>query len=193
MPGHMDKGTKNYRNMMKNMEKMGMKGSISDNERDMLSQMSETFSPEMRPKGSGVTSDAELKAIKDALGGSVMTGMTQSDMLDTEKEAMMKMQRTGALSDAEMRMLEDTFGANLTDELRNAFAGLRNMGISVDEALEALNMSLPDNMTRQRMTEGALGSLPERPVMPTMRPQMPERLDADRTQSMDMQKTGMGT
>ena len=39
------------------------------------------------------------------------------------------------------------------------------------------------------MTEGALGSLPERPMMrPT-----PERLDADRTQSMDMQKTGMGT
>ena len=86
MPGHMDKGTKNYRNMMKNMEKMGMKGSISDNERDMLSQMSETFSPEMRPKGSGVTSDAELKAIKDALGGSVMAGMTESDMLDTEKK-----------------------------------------------------------------------------------------------------------
>jgi hypothetical protein len=43
------------------------------------------------------------------------------------------------------------------------------------------------------MTEGALGSLPDTPK-PMMRPTpMPERLDADRTQSMDMQKTGMGT
>jgi len=177
MPGHMDKGTKNYRNMMKRMEGMDMGGPMSDRERDLLSQMTDIANPMVRGGGSGSTSDAELKAFQDAVKGSAMAGIG------------------GSVSDAEMELLSDTFGSNLTDLIRNAFEGLRNMGVSTEDAIRVLMMENNDMMMPQMktdtMTEGALGSLPERPMM---RPkQMPERLDADRTQSMDMQKTGMGT
>lgn len=173
MPGHMDKGTKNYRNMMKRMEGMDMGGPMSDRERDLLSQMTDIANPMVRGGGSGSTSDAEFKAFQDAVKGSAMAGIG------------------GSVSDAEMELLSDTFGSNLTDLIRNAFEGLRSMGVSPEDAIEALLMSNNKMETPMSMTEGALGSLPERPMM---RPkQMPERLDADRTQSMDMQKTGMGT
>ena len=175
MPGHMDKGQKRYRNMMKNMEKMGMTGRISDNERDMLSQMSETFSPEMRTKGSGVTSDAEFKTYKDALKGSAMAGM--DSMLDTEKESMMKMLQ----------------GMNFaSSDIRDAIEALMSMGFDKEAVLEILESSpgLIGNISNKEQ-EGSMGALSDIPK-PMMRP-TPERLDADRTQSMDMQKTDMGT
>jgi|9_EtaG_2_1085328.scaffolds.fasta_scaffold29239_2 hypothetical protein len=187
----MKDGMKNYRNMMKNMEKMGMEGSISDNERAMLAKMSDTLSPQMRTAGSGVTSDAELKSYKDALGGSVMAGMdkmagmTQSDMLDAEKESMIKMLEKIA---PDKRSISD---------IREAIDALMSMGFDREGVLEILestpgligNISDKEQVMPRAMTEGALGSLPDTPRPMTT----PERLDADRTQSMDMQKTGMGT
>jgi hypothetical protein len=170
----MKDGMKNYRNMMKNMEKMGMQGSISDNERDMLSKMSDTFSPQMRGTGSGVTSDLEAKALKDS-----QVNMAKPDMLDTEKESMMKLLEGMAPSD-----------------IREAIDALMSMGFDREAVLQILestpgligNISNKEQALPNSMTEGALSSLPTQKPTP-----MPERLDADRTQSMDMQKTGMGT
>jgi hypothetical protein len=177
MPGHMDKGTKKYRNMMKNMETKGTE------------MMSDVFSPMMRGKGSGVTTDAEFKAYQDALKGSAMAGMDKmagmDSMLDTEKESMMKMLQGMDFAPS---------------DVRQAIEELMDMGFDREAVLEILEstpnligaIGKPETNSRT-MTEGALGSLPDTPK-PMMRPTpMPERLDADRTQSMDMQKTGMGT
>jgi hypothetical protein len=178
MPGHMDKGTKKYRNMMKNMETKGTE------------MMSDVFSPMMRGKGSGVTTDAEFKAYQDALKGSAMAGMDKmagmDSMLDTEKESMMKMLQGMDFAPS---------------DVREAIEALMSMGFDRDAVLEILestpgligNISNKEQVMPKTMTEGALGALDKTPK-PMMRPTpMPERLDADRTQSMDMQKTGMGT
>ena len=189
MPGHMDKGTKNYRNMMKRMESMDMTGPMSDKERDLLSKMSDTFSPQMRTKGSGVTSDAEAKALMAGMGAEDIPAkmdMGMDSMLDSEKESMMKMLQGMDFAPS---------------DIREAIEALMDMGFDRDAVLEILestpgligNISNKQQAMPKTMTEGALGALSNTPK-PMMRPTpMPERLDADRTQSMDMQKTGMGT
>lgn len=171
MPGHMDKSKKNYLDMMKRMEMIQQnKGPMSNKELDMLD-------------------DAMARENVPAKMDMGLDSMMRDD-------TMMKMskQGTGALSSQELKFLENMLGTTVTDEIKDAVSGLLSMGVSIEDALEALNMSMGidmNNMAPQSMSEGALGSLPERPMM---RPkQMPERLDADRTQSMDMQKTGMGT
>ena len=184
----MKDGMKNYRNMMKRMEGMGMGGPMSDADKALLSKISNDARTMLRGSGSGSTSDAEFKAYQDAVKGSAMAGMAGMGM------DMAKPNTTGgSVSDEEMELLSDTFGSNLTDLIRNAFEGLRSMGVSAEDAIEALLMSNDKMETPMSMTEGALGALSDIPK-PMMRPKpMPERLDADRTQSMDMQKTGMGT
>ena len=171
MPGHMDKSKKNYLDMMKRMEMIQQnKGPMSNKELDMLD-------------------DAMARENVPAKMDMGLDSMMRDD-------TMMKMskQGTGALSSQELKFLENMLGTTVTDEIKDAVSGLLSMGVSIEDALEALNMSMGidmNNMAPQSMSEGALGSLPERPMM---RPkQMPERLDADRTQSMDMQKTDMGT
>lgn len=171
MPGHMDKSKKNYLDMMKRMEMIQQnKGPMSNKELDMLD-------------------DAMARENVPAKMDMGLDSMMRDD-------TMMKMskQGTGTLSSQELKFLENMLGTTVTDEIKDAVSGLLSMGVSIEDALEALNMSMGidmNNMAPQSMSEGALGSLPERPMM---RPkQMPERLDADRTQSMDMQKTGMGT
>ncbi len=188
MPGHMDKGTKNYRNMMKRMEGIDMGGPMSEKERALLSKASDTFSPQMRTKGSGVTSDAEAKAFMTGMGAEDIPAkmdMGMDSMLDSEKESMMK-------------MLEGIDFA--PSDIREAIEALMDMGFDREAVLEILEstpnligaIGKPETNPRT-MTEGALGALSNTPK-PMMRPtSMPERLDADRTQSMDMQKTGMGT
>ena len=72
MPGHMDKGTKNYRNMMKNMEKM--------NDMSLGKPMSDADAM----KGVAMAGMAEEKI-------PAPMNMSMDSMLDTEKESMMKM------------------------------------------------------------------------------------------------------
>ena len=72
MPGHMDKGTKNYRNMMKNMEKM--------NDMSLGKPMSDADAM----KGVAMAGMAEEKI-------PAPMNMGMDSMLDTEKESMMKM------------------------------------------------------------------------------------------------------
>ena len=112
--------------------------------------------------------------------------MIMDSMLDTEKESMMKMLQGMDFAPS---------------DVREAIEALMSMGFDREAVLEILentpgligNISDKPQVMSETMTEGALGSLSETPK-PMMRPTpMPQRLDADRTQSMDMQKTGMGT
>ena len=211
MPGHMDKGTKNYRNMMKNMEKNMMRpDDIEPTTRDLLS--SETIKPfeddildppmpmskfdEMLRKrvlqNKGSMSDKEL----DILQGQMGRENIPAEMDMGLNSMMMKMSKEGSgrLTSQEIKLLEDALGTTVTDEIKDAVSQLLRMGVSMEDTLEALNMSMGldmNNMAPQSMPEGSLGSLPTSDT-PIPRP-TPERLDADRTQSMDMQKTGMGT
>ena len=161
MPGHMDKGTKNYRNMMKNMEKM--------NDMSLGKPMSDADAM----KGVAMAGMAEEKI-------PTPMNMSMDSMLDTEKESMMKMLQGMDFAPS---------------DIREAIEALMDMGFDRDAVLEILESTpnligaIGKRETNPRtMTEGALGAL--QMGKPT---QMPERLDADRTQSMDMQKTGMGT
>ena len=133
----------------------------------------------------------------DAMKGVAMAGMAEEkipapmnmgmdSMLDTEKESMMKMLQGMDFAPS---------------DVREAIEALMSMGFDREAVLEILestpgligNISDKPQVMSETMTEGALGSLSETPK-PMMRPTpMPQRLDADRTQSMDMQKTGMGT
>ena len=167
MPGHMDKGTKNYRNMMKNMEKM--------NDMSLGKPMSDADAM----KGVAMAGMAEEKI-------PAPMNMGMESMLDTEKESMMKMLQGMDFAPS---------------DVREAIEALMSMGFDREAVLEILestpgligNISDKPQVMSETMTEGALGSLSETPK-PMMRPTpMPQRLDADRTQSMDMQKTGMGT
>ena len=167
MPGHMDKGTKNYRNMMKNMEKM--------NDMSLGKPMSDADAM----KGVAMAGMAEEKI-------PTPMNMSMDSMLDTEKESMMKMLQGMDFAPS---------------DVREAIEALMSMGFDREAVLEILestpgligNISDKPQVMSETMTEGALGSLSETPK-PMMRPTpMPQRLDADRTQSMDMQKTGMGT
>ena len=180
MPGHMDKGTKNYRNMMKKME--GMNSMSPDNiesiikgdpnlEKMKMQPLSEEML--MRQINAGTTSDAEMKSMANS-------------MLDSEKESMMKMLQGMDFAPS---------------DIKDAIEALMDMGFDRDAVLEILestpgligNISNKPQVMPKTMTEGAFGALSDTPK-PMMRPKpMPERLDADRTQSMDMQKTGMGT
>ena len=167
MPGHMDKGTKNYRNMMKNMEKM--------NDMSLGKPMSDADAM----KGVAMAGMAEEKI-------PAPMNMGMDSMLDTEKESMMKMLQGMDFAPS---------------DVREAIEALMSMGFDREAVLEILestpgligNISDKPQVMSETMTEGALGSLSETPK-PMMRPTpIPQRLDADRTQSMDMQKTGMGT
>ena len=171
----MKDGMKNYRNMMKRMEK----------------GMGEEKIP--ASENMGMESMTNLDSMgRENIPARMDMGL-DSMMPDDEMMKMSK-QGTGNLSSQELKFLENMLGTTVTDEIKDAVSGLLKMGVPIEDALEALNMSMGidmNNMAPQSMSEGALGSLPERPIM---RPKpMPERLDADRTQSMDMQKTGMGT
>jgi len=85
--------------------------------------------------------------------------------------------------DEMMKMLGD-----LTMSDREAIEGLTSMGITLEDALQAiLGVSEADTMP-----EGALGSLPTRDTNSVVR-ENENMFDADRTQSLDMQKEAMGT
>jgi len=130
--------------------------------------------------GKGSMSNAELDAIKNSAMAGTMAGM-------------------GAMSDTEMKALENALGGSVSDEIREAVSALISMGIPLETALETLNeteglASALGNPETNPMTmpEGALGSLPTR-TGGSMSDTEANMFDADRTQSLDMQKEAMGT
>jgi hypothetical protein len=184
MPGHTDKGTKNYRNMMKNMEKNMMRpDDIEPTTRDMLS--SET-----------------LKPFEDDILEPPMPMSKFDEML--RKQLMNKTDPKSVVREGEMDMMKGTGGmieqlmGSLSMADRDAIEALTTMGISLEDAVEAI---LDPNAVARRdemlegavgatMGAGALGALPMRKPSTVMRE---GEMGADRTQSMDMQKEGMGT
>ena len=92
---------------------------------------------------------------------------------------------------ADINRVEDAIsGLSMAD--KEALDALTSMGISLEDAIEAIMGTVPEGMIEGAMGAtmggGALGALPMQ--RPTTRP---DEFGADRTQSMDMQKTGMGT
>ena len=143
----------------------------------------------------GLPSDFTMKEI-EALKGSLsdreldmLEGQRSDDALKNAMGAGM-----GALSDKELKMLEDAMGGSVSDEIRDAISGLMGMGVSLTDALEALNNDISNSIdTRpETMPEGALGSLPTR-TGGSMSDKEDNMYDADRTQSLDMQDTATGT
>jgi hypothetical protein len=164
---------------MKNLNRMGAEAIPS--RLDMgLDSMRQDDSEEMIMRGiqsgKGSMSNAELDAIKN----SAMAGM-------------------GAMSDTEMKALENALGGSVSDEIREAVSALISMGIPLETALETLNeteglasaLGKPET-NPMTMPEGALGSLPTR-TGGSMSDTEANMFDADRTQSLDMQKEAMGT
>jgi len=170
-----------YLNMMKRMDKMDPDSVIRDGEvnsarpagmmggtPDMLNSMKN-----LDPKR--VVREGEMNAVRGAMGA----GMTGNIL-----EEMKKLDPKGVVREDEMmKMLGD-----LTMSDREAIEGLTSMGITLEDALEAiLGVSEADTMP-----EGALGSLPTRDTNSVVR-ENENMFDADRTQSLDMQKEAMGT
>jgi len=134
---------------------------------------------EILQSGKGSMSNAQLDAIKNSAMAGMSAGMTGNIL-----EEMKKLDPKGVVREDEMmKMLGD-----LTMSDREAIEGLTSMGITLEDALEAiLGVSEADTMP-----EGALGSLPSRDTNNVVR-ENENMFDADRTQSLDMQKEAMGT
>lgn len=193
----MKDGIKNYRDMMKRMEGMGEEKIPARENMGMDSLM-----PNMRPTGSGSTTDAEFKAYEDSMIQSGVGSMSDDEMMAMRNREAMNMQNTmgGAMSDAESEMITKILGKSAPSDLKLAMEALMQLGLSETQILELLSSTdgLADALTPdgridanpRSMTEGALGSLPQRTTPTEMRP---ESFGADRTQSMEMQKEAMGT
>ena len=186
----MKDGIKNYREMMKRMEGMGEEKIPARENMGMDSLMpqmkDDMINPRMKTKEMmGITSDAELKAMKDMAGMGMGMAMTGG---------------AGAMSDAESEMITKILGSSAPSDLKMAMEALMQLGLSETQILDLLSSTdglasalTPDGRTDanpRTMTEGALGSLPQRETPTEMRP---ESFGADRTQSMEMQKEAMGT
>lgn len=135
----------------------------------------------------GITSDAEADALRNA----TMAGMGNE---------MARSMGSGSISDAESEMIQKILGATAPSDFQMAVEALKELGLSERAILEILASTeglaeaiTPDakrDTMPTTMTEGALGSLPQRETPTEMRP---ESFGADRTQSMEMQKEAMGT
>ena len=171
MPGHMDKGTKNYRNMMKRMEgEMG--------EEKIPARMNMGMDSLMRPDDiEETTSDlAQDPNLKDLM----LPPMTMSKMME-----MIKKQDSGTM------LNENELLSSLSEQDKNALEAMLSVGVSMEEALRVILD--PGSVARaDEMPESAVGSALG--ALPMSRPATrPDDMGADRTQSMDMQKEGMGT
>ena len=188
----MDKGTKNYRNMMKNMEKNMMRpDDIEQTTRDMFqSEAIKPFEDEILGPPMPMSKFDEMlrkEMMKKDPGSVVREGEMMKGRMDG-----MGAENIPASQDMGMdSMLDDAMsGMSMAD--REAIEALTTMGISLEDAIEAVMGNMRERMiegaVNATMGGGALGALPMQ--RPTMRP---DEFGADRTQSMDMQKEGMGT
>ncbi len=160
-----------YLNMMKRMDKMG--------EEQIPAKENMGIVGEILQSGKGSMSNAQLDAIKNSAMAGMSAGMTGNILDEMKKLDPNSRGREGEM----MKMLGD-----LTMSDREAIEGLTSMGITLEDALQAiLGVSEADTMP-----EGALGSLPTRDTNSVVR-ENENMFDADRTQSLDMQKEAMGT
>jgi hypothetical protein len=206
-----------YLNMMKRMEMMQGKGALTDAEMKMLDRMGEEKIPAKENMGmdslmrqddieSIIKGDPNLSKMRIQPRSEEMImreiqsgkGSMSNAELDAIKNSAMA-SGMGAMSDAEMKALENALGGSVSDEIREAVSALISMGIPLETALETLNeteglasaLGKPET-NPMTMPEGALGSLPTR-TGGSMSDTEANMFDADRTQSLDMQKEAMGT
>jgi len=149
---------------------------------------------EMLGRTTGQPSDFTMKEL-EALKGSLSD--REMDFLERQRSDALKNAMgagMGVMTDRDMKALEDAMGGSVTDEIRDAISALMGMGVSLPDALEALNSDIGNSIdTRpETMPEGALGSLPTR-TGGSVSDKEDDMLDADRTQSLDMQDTATGT
>ena len=178
----MDKGTKNYRDMMRNMEKINPSSVVREGEINLE-----------RPGGMiGGTPDmlrreGENMNVMRNMGAEAPTDQSNVSQMMKELDPR-SVVREG---ETEVTRLTDEIMKNLSMSDREAIEALTTMGISLEDAIEALFN--PRSVVREGEMNTAGGVLQ---ALPMQRPAMkPERdpFGADRTQSMDMQKEGMGT
>ena len=174
----MDKGTKNYRDMMKRMEKMDPNSVVREGEINLE-----------RPGGmmGGTPADLIKSKPEETAMGKMGAGTREAfDMMKTLDPKSIV--REGEM--AGMSALESAI-SNMPMADREAIEALTTMGISLEDAIEAVMGNMRESMLEgavgATMGGGALGALP------MQRPAMRDDMGADRTQSMDMQKEGMGT
>jgi hypothetical protein len=205
-----------YLNMMKRMEMMQGKGALTDAEMKMLDRMGEEKIPAKENMGmdslmrqddieSIIKGDPNLSKMRiqprseEMIMREIQSGkgsMSNAELDAIKNSAMAGM---GAMSDTEMKALENALGGSVSDEIREAVSALISMGIPLETALETLNeteglasaLGKPET-NPMTMPEGALGSLPTR-TGGSMSDTEANMFDADRTQSLDMQKEAMGT
>ena len=178
----MDKGTKNYRDMMKRMEKMDPNSVVREGEINLE-----------RPGGmmGGTPADLIKSKPEETAMGKMGAGTREAfDMMKTLDPKSIV--REGEM--AGMSALESAI-SNMPMADREAIEALTSMGISLEDAVEAI---LDPNAVARRdeMLEGAVGATMgggALGALPMQRPAMRDDMGADRTQSMDMQKEGMGT
>ena len=241
----MDKGTKNYRDMMKRMEKMDPNSVVREGEinlerpggmmggtPDMLRREGENMNV-MGNMGANAPSDLSIvfelmkaldprsvlregeildtpspmssiaplrKLYNDIIGGKVLTDAQRDSFIKSTNEARRitelpdgnMVNREGKRIFDDMGNIRDDAMSGMSMEDRQAIEALTTMGISLEDAMEAVMGTVPEGMVEgavgATMGGGALGALPM--SRPTTRP---DEFGADRTQSMDMQKEGMGT
>ena len=145
--------------------------------KDLMDSINKSLMPNMRDSGSGSTSDDEMKAIENAISGAMTAEMG-----------------LGAISDAEFQMIEKAMGP-LTDETKKTLQALLSMGVSMDDALDAIgnDMSNPETMTEGAISDKEMGALKGLPSDETMREKgsvsdYERSLGKDRTYSDDMYK-----
>lgn len=165
----MDKGTKNYRDMMKRMEK------------DDPSIVNPA-----RPSGMMGGTPAVFDMMKTLDPKSVVR---ENEVMELPDGNMVTKEGKRIFDD--MGNIRDDAMSGLTMADREAIEALTTMGISLEDAMEAVMGTVPESMV-----EGAVGATMgggALQALPMERPAMRDDMRADRTQSMDMQKTGMGT
>ena len=204
----MNTGMDKYRSMMRRMENMdpssvvregenmavmGNMGGNALTDREVVFNAMKALDPR-----SVVREGDEMVGRKTGGPADFLTALREADTL-TDEQRNILMDMTKDIATNEMRAKDvspkdviregEMMGLSMAD--REAIEALTTMGISLEDAIEALFN--PRSVVREGEMNTGGGALQ---ALPMQRPAMkPERdpFGADRTQSMDMQKEGMGT
>ena len=163
----MDKGTKNYRNMMKNMEKGMMRpDDIEQTTRDMLS--SEAIKP------------FEDEILDPPMPMSKFDEMLRKQMMKGRMDGM-GAENIPASKDMGMDSMLDDAMSGMSMEDRNAIEALTTMGVSLEDAIKAIFDS--KSVVREgEMLEGAVGATMGGGALQALPPRGAE-MGADRTEN----------
>ena len=172
----MDKGTKNYRNMMKNMEKGMGEEKVPASMNMGMDSMQNVVGGMLRPGGmmggtpdmlrKSVVREGELMELPD---GNIVTREGERIFDDMGNIMAGRMDGMGAENipaskDMGMDSMIDDAMSGMSMADREAIEALTTMGISLEDAIEAVMGNMRENMLEgavgATMGGGALGALP---------------------------------